>query len=227
MAEGSRGARHRGAGRLGRVRARRGSGPGGARAARAARRAGVHPCDGRGRGDRGDGVPHRVHGRGGRRAPLPGRGRCRPLGRGARARRHPVRARRARHAAPRGLLSAARIGHLAGDRRDLGRARLDVRARDGVHGRRGAAPREGGGARAEARRLRHGGEGRSRVRGWRSRAAARSPPAPTRPRSTSASGWDTSRAPRRAPRPSSSSTSAASTARPVSSRSRSTGRSSP
>ena len=50
--------------------------------------------------------------------------------------------------------------HLAGDRRDLGRARLDVRARDGVHGRRGAAPREGGGARAEARRLRHGGEGR-------------------------------------------------------------------
>ena len=83
----------------------------------------------------------------------------RALGRGARARRRPVRARRARHAAARGLLPAARQRHRAGDRRDLGRPRLDVRAREGVHGRRRAAPRQGGRARAPARRLRDGGEG--------------------------------------------------------------------
>ena len=40
----------------------------------------------------------------------------RALGRGARARRHAVRARRARHAAARGLLPAARQRHLARDR---------------------------------------------------------------------------------------------------------------
>ena len=60
-----------------------------------------------------------------------------------------VRARRARHAAPRGLLPAARQRHRAGDRRDLGRARLGVRARQGVHRRRGAA--RGQGRRARAR----------------------------------------------------------------------------
>ena len=77
----------------------------------------------------------------------------------ARARRHPVRPRRARHAPPRGLLPAARQRHHAGDRRDLGRPRLDVRARDGLHGRRGASPDQGGRARAAARRVRDGGEG--------------------------------------------------------------------
>ena len=46
-----------------------------------------------------------------------------------------------------------------GHRRDLGRARLGVRARQGVHRRRRAPPRQGGGPDAEARRLRDGGEG--------------------------------------------------------------------
>ena len=75
------------------------------------------------------GQPHRLHGRGRLRAPLHGGGRRRALGRGARARRHAVRARRARHAAARGVLPAARQRHLARHRRDLRRARLDVRAR--------------------------------------------------------------------------------------------------
>ena len=47
------------------------------------------------------------------------------------------------------------------DGRDLGRARLDVRARQGLHRRRGAAADQGGGAEAEARRLRDGREGRA------------------------------------------------------------------
>ena len=58
-------------------------------------------------------------------------------------RREAVRPRRARHAAARGLLPAARQRHHAGHRRDLRRARLDVRARHGVHRRRGAAPHQG------------------------------------------------------------------------------------
>ena len=84
-------------------------------------------------------------------APALGRGRC--------PRREAVRARRARHAAARGLLPAARQRHLAGHRRDLGRPRLDVRARHGVHRRRRAAADQGAGAGAEARRVRDGGEG--------------------------------------------------------------------
>ena len=63
------------------------------------------------------------------RAPVHGGGRGRALGRRARPRRRAVRARRARHAAPRGLLPAARQRHRAGHGRDLGRPRLDVRAR--------------------------------------------------------------------------------------------------
>ena len=90
---------------------------------------------------------------------VPGRGRRGALGRGARARRRAVRARRARHAAARGLLPAARQRHRPGHRRDLGRPRLDVRARQGVHRRRGAAPDQGRGAGAAARRLRDGREG--------------------------------------------------------------------
>ena len=74
--------------------------------------------------------------------------RCgRPLGRDPRARDRAVRARRARHAAPRGLLSAPRERHRARAHADRGRTRLGVRARQGVHGRRRASPREGGGPR--------------------------------------------------------------------------------
>ena len=79
--------------------------------------------------------------------------------RGRRARRRPLWARRARHAAARGLLPAARQRHRARDRRDLGGPRLGLRARQGVHGRRGPAPRQGGRPGAAARRVRDGGEG--------------------------------------------------------------------
>ena len=65
----------------------------------------------------------------------------------ARARRDAVRARCAGHAAARGLLPAARQGHRARHRRDLGRPRLGLRARQGLHRRRGAAPDQGGRAR--------------------------------------------------------------------------------
>ena len=47
-----------------------------------AERARLHPRDGRGRRRRGDGLPHGLHGRGGRRADVPGRGRRRAVGRG-------------------------------------------------------------------------------------------------------------------------------------------------
>ena len=58
-----------------------------------------------------------------------------------------VRARRARHAPPRGLLPAARQRHRARHGRDLGGPRLGVRARQGVHRGRGAAPGQGAGPR--------------------------------------------------------------------------------
>ena len=149
----------RGARRLGRVRARRRAGAALARAARAAGRAGVHARNGRGRRGGGDDLPHRLHGRDGRRA-LRRRGRRRgALGRRARARRRAVRARRARHAAARGLLPAPRKRHHSRDRRDLRRARLGVRARDRVHGSRGAAAHQGSGAGPQARPVRDGGEG--------------------------------------------------------------------
>ena len=109
------------------------------------------------RRDRGDGRPHRLHRRAGSRAVLRGGRRRRPLGRDPRARRHALRARRARHAPPRGLLPAARQRHHAGDGRDLGRARLGVRARHRLHRRRDAPADQGGGPRAQARPLRDGG----------------------------------------------------------------------
>ena len=64
------------------------------------------------------------------------------------ARRHARRPGRARHAPARGLLPAARQRHHAGHRRDLGRPRLDVRARR----RSSAASRSCGGSRKPARR---------------------------------------------------------------------------
>ena len=66
-----------------------------------------------------------------------------------RAGREAVRARRARHAAPRGLLPAARQRHRPRHGRDLRRPRLGLRARHGVHRGRGAAPDQGGRAGAK------------------------------------------------------------------------------
>ena len=59
-----------------------------------------------------------------------------PLGCDPRPRRHALRARRARHAAARSLLPAARERHRPATRRDLVGARLGLRARDRVHRRR-------------------------------------------------------------------------------------------
>ena len=174
MDEGARDPRLRGARRLRRVRAPRRPGPEVDRAARPAGGEAVHARDGRDRRRRGDGQPHRLHGRAGRRADVPRRGRGRALGRSRRPRRRPLRARRARHAAARGLLPAARQRHHPGDGRDLGRPRLDVRARQGVQRRRPAARDQGGRAGAEARRVRDGGEGDPAPGHGDRRAAARS-----------------------------------------------------
>ena len=129
--------------RLRRVRAAGRSGPARDRAARARARRRVHLGDGLDRRDRGDDQPHRLHRRGGRRARLPARGCARALERDPGARRHAVRPGRARHAAARGLLPAARQRHRPAMGCDLERARLGLRARDGVHrrGRRCARSR--------------------------------------------------------------------------------------
>ena len=87
LAQRARAARLRRARRLRRVRAARRPGPARARAARARPAPGLHLGDGRGRRHRGDGQPHRLHRRGGRRARLPARGRARALGRDPRPRR--------------------------------------------------------------------------------------------------------------------------------------------
>ena len=116
LAQGARDPRLRGERPLERLRAARGAGAEGVRAARApAGQEGVHLGDVGGRRGRGDGQPHRLHRRGGLRAARDGRGRGRAVGRRARARRRAVRARRARHPAARGLLPAARKRHHAGD----------------------------------------------------------------------------------------------------------------
>ena len=75
------------------------------------------------------------------------------------ARCRALRARRARHAAARGLLPAARKRHRPGARRDLVGARLGVRARDRVHRRRPPARDQGARPRAEARAVRDDREG--------------------------------------------------------------------
>ena len=160
VAQGARAARHRGARRLRGVRAPRRAGAALARPARGSpRRLPFTHAMGEVRRHRGDGLPHGVHRRAGRRADVPCGGRRGALGRGRRARGQPVRARRARHAPARGLLPAARQRHHAGDGCDLGRPRLDVRARQGLHRRGRAPPDQGRGARAAARRVRDGGEG--------------------------------------------------------------------
>ena len=73
------------------------------------------------------GRAHGLHGRAGRRADLPGERAGGAVGRAARGRRGALRPRRARRAAARGLLPAARQRHHAGHERDRGRARLGLR----------------------------------------------------------------------------------------------------
>ena len=109
------------------------------------------------------GQPHRLHGRARRRAARDGRRRGRALGARARAWSDAVRARCAGHAAARGLLPAARLGHRPEHGCDLGRPRLGVRARQGLHRRRGRCA----GSRRKARRS---GSPRS---SWTSRAVPR------------------------------------------------------
>ena len=103
-----------------------------------ARGGGLHLAGGRDRRGRVHGQLHRLHRRARRRTDDDGRRRGRPLGPRGGTRGRPVRARRPRHAPSRGLLRAARERHRSGHGRDLGGARLDVRARQGVHGRGGA-----------------------------------------------------------------------------------------
>ena len=80
------------------------------------------------------------------------------LGRDPEPRHRAVRARRARHAAARGLLPAARKRHLARAHPDRGRPRLGLCARQGVHRRRDVLRRQKDEGPAEqAGRLRHGG----------------------------------------------------------------------
>ena len=80
MAQGARDPGLRGARRLGRVRAPRRAGADRDRVARPPGGAAVHPRDGRALRRRGDGLPHRLHGRGGRRADVPRGGRGRRCG---------------------------------------------------------------------------------------------------------------------------------------------------
>ena len=116
---------------------------------------GVHLGDGRARRGRGDGQPHGLHGRGGRRARLHARGRAGALGRDPRPRRRPcgLGARDTLRLEVCYPLHGNDIGPAVG--RDLERARLGLRARDGVHRRRGAA-------RGRRRRAPSGSSSRSR-----------------------------------------------------------------
>src|SRR3954447_310404 len=156
LAAGARARGCRGARRLGRLRADRGAGPALARAARPSRGAGVHLRGRRARRDPLHRQSHGLHRRGRRRAAGRRRPRRRALGSRARTRPRPLRPRRARHAAAGGLLPAARQRHLPGDRRDLRRARLGLRARHRLHRCGRAAPDQGGRARAKAVGVRDG-----------------------------------------------------------------------
>ena len=75
------------------------------------------------------------------------------LGPSAGGRSGALRPGRPRHAAARGLLPAARQRHHAEHQRDRGRPRLGVRAAEGLHRRRRAAPDEGGGPVRAPRRV--------------------------------------------------------------------------
>ena len=90
----------------------------------------------------GRGLPrlrHRLHGRGRRRAARAARWRGRRLGRARGAGRDARRARRARHAAARGLLPPLRQRPLGGSQPARGRPGLVLQARHGLHRGRFAA----------------------------------------------------------------------------------------
>ena len=80
---------------------------------------------------------HGLHGRGRRRAADRARPRGDRLGRGDRGRRDPCRARRARHAAGRGLLPPLRQRPDRGPQPDRGRPRLVLQGGHRLHRRRG------------------------------------------------------------------------------------------
>ena len=131
------------------------------RVARTARRARLHARDGPRCRHRGDDLPHGVHGRVGCRADVRRRGHGRAVGRDRRERDDALRPRRPRHAPARGLLSVARQRHQRRYRRDLGRPRLDVCARQGVQRSGRAAPDQGGRTPEAVGRVRDGREGRA------------------------------------------------------------------
>ena len=127
LAEGARAARLRRARRLRRLRAARRAGAARARAARRSRTAKPFTLgDGRARRRRGDGQPHRLHRRGGRRARVHGRRRRRALGRDPRARR------RARAGSARATRCASRSAT---------RCTATTSARSGTRSRPGSAGR--------------------------------------------------------------------------------------
>ena len=166
----------------------------------------------------GAGLRHRLHRRGRDRAAARPRDRAGDLGRAARRRRRPLRARRPRHPAARGLLPPARQRPHPRAQSDRSRPRLVLCGGDRLHRLRGDRPRARRGAGREAgpvqdRGRRHPPSGQPGAQ-RRTRRSASSPPAPSRPRSKSGSGWPTCGPtwPSRAPR--SRSTCAASAARP-------------
>ena len=110
---------------------------------------------------------HRLHGRGRRRAAARPRATRRGSGTPSpSAGATPGRARRARHAAPRGLLSPVRQRSERGSRPDRGRPRLVLQGADRLHRLRGLGGRARGRAAGEARPVR------------RSRAGDRAPGQP-------------------------------------------------
>ncbi len=122
---------------------------------------------------RGAGLRHRLHGRGRRRAAARSRGRPRGLGRAARRRRGPVRPRRARHAAPRGLLPPLRQRPHRGARPDRGGSRLVLQGGHRLHRLGGGPRRPRRGAGRASRAVRASPIRASRGRATPSSAAAR------------------------------------------------------
>ena len=142
----------------------------------------------------------------------------RDLGRAARRRRRPLRARRPRHPAARGLLPPARQRPHPRAQPDRGRPRLVLQGGDRLHRLRGDRPRPRRGHRPRSWRRSRSRAPASRARATRSSPAARrsasSPAAPSRPRSRSGSGWPTCAPTSPSPGPRSRSTCAASAAPP-------------
>ena len=147
-------------------------------------------------GSRGAGVPglrHRLHRRGRRRAARAARATRRRSGTRSLAQGvAPGRARRARHAAPRGLLPPLRQRPLRGPQSDRGRPRLVLQARHGLHRRRRAARRSSPTRRSSPFAFTGPGIPRAgQPRAHRGRATAWSPAVRCRPAWTTGSAWRT------------------------------------